>query len=120
MGTPDRTGSSNRALRNNMRSANEIRVIWEFIVRDEHIEQFVDAYSSGGAWALLFKKYRGYLKTELINDTANAHRFITIDYWDSYDSYMNMKNTCGTSYKSLDDTCAVYTMKETLVGVFAA
>ncbi|BDD86534.1 antibiotic biosynthesis monooxygenase family protein [Desulfofustis limnaeus] len=103
-----------------MRPLKEIRVIWEFIVRDEYLEQFVHAYSSGGAWALLFEKYTGYLKTELIIDTANAHRFITIDYWDSFDSYMDMKNNCSTSYQSLDDTCAVYTVKETFIGVFEA
>ncbi|MCB2217852.1 antibiotic biosynthesis monooxygenase family protein [Desulfofustis glycolicus] len=96
-----------------------ITVLWEYIVRDGYLDQFLQAYASDGTWAELFRKHPGYLKTELIRDSSNPNRFITIDHWVSLPAYSTMKHLSRNEYKSMDEHCEKFTVDENYIGVFA-
>ena len=101
-----------------MKSEETIRVVWEYLVKEEETENFISVYSSDGEWAQLFKKYPGYIKTELIRETLNSQRFITIDYWASLDAYLSMQQKNKADYNVLDKKCQSYTTHENKIGIF--
>ena len=53
--------------------------IWAFEVRAEHVEAFRRYYGEGGAWMQLFRRARGYVGTQLLQDESEPLRFVTID-----------------------------------------
>jgi quinol monooxygenase YgiN len=96
-----------------------IKVLWEYFVKDGCLDQFIQAYAPDGGWADLFRKHQGYLKTELIQDSSNPGRFITIDHWVSLSAYSAMKHLSRNEYKSMDEHCENLTIDENYIGVFA-
>ena len=46
-------------------------IIWEFTVREEHIQEFISAYDSNGDWANLFRRAEGYLGTQLLRSNPS-------------------------------------------------
>ena len=48
-----------------MSKENIIDIIWEYIVKEKYLDQFLRIYSPGGEWAKLFREYPGFIKTEL-------------------------------------------------------
>jgi len=62
-------------------------ILWEYQVKPDYRAAFEEIYAANGAWAQLFEKETGYLGTELLHDPNNAHRYITIDRWDSSQAY---------------------------------
>jgi hypothetical protein len=56
-------------------------IIWEFVVREEHIQQFISAYNSNGDWANLFRRAEGFLGTELLRSSHQPNIFVTLDHW---------------------------------------
>lgn len=101
-----------------MKQRDNMEIIWEYIVRPEYLDQFVEIYSPAGAWAELFKKHPGYGGTTLIQDTSNKNRFITIDHWGSAAAYADMKHASRKEYKALDEQCEIFTVDENYIGVF--
>jgi len=101
-----------------MKSEKTIQVVWEYIVKEEETGNFISVYSSDGEWAQLFKNFPGYIKTELMRDTSNTQRFISIDYWASLDAYLSMQQESKADYNLLDGKCQSYTAKENKIGVF--
>jgi len=101
-----------------LNSPEEIRTVWEYLVRSDFVPQFLNAYAPDGEWASLFKKCPGYLRTELRRDLHNPQRFITIDYWQSHADYLNMKEMIAAEYELLDKQCEAYTLSENHVGIF--
>lgn len=101
-----------------MKSEETIRVVWEYLVKEDETENFISVYSSDGEWAQLFKKYPGYIKTELKRDTSNRQRFITIDHWSSLDTYSTMQKKSKADYNLLDEKCQSYTIQENKIGIF--
>ena len=61
--------------------------IWAFEVQPEHVEAFRQHYGEGGAWTQLFRRARGYLGTQLLQDEKDPLRFVTIDTWSSSEDY---------------------------------
>lgn len=96
----------------------EIKIVWEYIVKAEHLDQFIQTYSPDGEWSTLFKKHQGYIKTELIQDTSLNNRFITIDHWDSLLAYSDMKNRSRKEYRALDETFEKFIVDENYIGIF--
>ncbi len=102
-----------------MQQDTETEVLWEYLVKSEFLEQFVEIYGPHGAWAELFARYPGYLGTDLVRDTANDRRFITKDRWVSYAAYSDMKHRSRKVYQAIDEQCEKLTVDETYIGIFA-
>ena len=94
--------------------------IWEYIVREDKIEEFVEAYNSDGLWVQLFKKSPGYITTDLIRDRRNPRRFVTIDRWESFEHWQQFRDTQSGEFEDLDKQCESYTESETELGRFEA
>jgi heme-degrading monooxygenase HmoA len=62
-------------------------VLWEYQVKAEKQSEFETTYSANGAWVDLFKTGTGYLGTELLHNENEPLRYLTIDRWDSTESY---------------------------------
>lgn len=95
-----------------------VKILWEYIVKDEYLDQFLQMYSPEGAWSKLFRKFKGYLGTELIRDTSHKKRFITIDHWVSHPAYSDMKHLSRKEYRSIDVQCELFTVDENYIGIF--
>ena len=103
-------------------------IIWEFTVREEHIQEFIRAYNSNGDWAQLFKRADGYLGTELLRSSAEPNiflatdflHFLTIDRWESADCFDIFLKQFAAEYQTLDTKLEGYAQSEKKVGVFTA
>lgn len=96
----------------------QVKIVWEYFVKNEYLEQFVETYSPNGEWSSLFKKHKGYIKTELIKDTSLGNRFITIDHWNSLLTYSDMKNRGRKEYRMLDESFEKFIEDENYIGIF--
>lgn len=67
--------------------------------------EFEKIYYSNGAWAELFRKAPGYISTELLYDETKPNRFITIDRWESPESYEAFHSQFKNEYETLDAQC---------------
>lgn len=95
-------------------------IVWEFVVRPEHVSDFVTAYKSDGAWARLFARAEGYLGTELLSATGADHssKFITIDRWKTAEDFTLFQERFGTEYRRLDIQLEGLTVGERKLGTF--
>jgi len=94
-------------------------IIWEFRVRDEHLEEFISAYGATGDWARLFQCGAGYVGTELLRSRENPNLFLTVDRWESAACFEIFQQRFAAEYKALDIQCANYTSHEKKLGVFS-
>jgi heme-degrading monooxygenase HmoA len=92
--------------------------MWEFIVSPEHAGVFERTYGPSGDWAQLFRRAAGYLRTELHRDRSQPHRFITIDYWESKESWEAFRTRFAEEFEALDRRCAAWTTHEAQIGRF--
>ncbi len=95
-----------------------VLIVWEFIVKLECIERFRTAYGPGGDWAVLFQQHAGYARTTLLQDMANAQRFLTIDEWRDEASWRHMHQEGQVEYARLDARLGDLTLSERELGVF--
>ena len=77
-------------------------IIWEFTVREEHIQEFISACDSDGDWANLFRRAQGYLGTQLLRSSHEPNIFLTVDRWESAACFEVFQERFGTEYKKLD------------------
>jgi heme-degrading monooxygenase HmoA len=91
-------------------------ILWEYQVKPEKRAEFEQTYASTGAWSVLFRKATGYLGTELLHDESLPERYITIDRWDSKESFEAFQAQFGREYKELDAQCEGLTENETFLG----
>jgi heme-degrading monooxygenase HmoA len=94
-------------------------IIWEFAVKEEHIQDFISAYRSNGDWATLFRSAHGYLGTELLRSSDKPNIFLTVDRWESATRFEIFHERFGAEYKKLDAQLEGYTSSEKKVGVFS-
>ena len=94
--------------------------IWAFEVHAEHADAFREHYREGGAWTQLFRRARGYLGTQLLQDESNALRFVTIDTWSNAEDYEAFRAQYASEYAALDRVCEAFTARETLIGHFVS
>jgi heme-degrading monooxygenase HmoA len=94
-------------------------IIWEFVVREEHIQDFISACGSDGDWAKLFRRADGYLGTELLRSSRDPDVFLTIDRWESASCFEVFQERFGAEYKKMDTRFESYTSSEKKVGVFS-
>lgn len=93
-------------------------IVWEFVVKPEHVAEFERHYSSDGAWAVLFRQDPAYHQTILLRDPKQAGRYLTADYWRHESAFAAFKESARSQYLELDARFAELTEKETLIGHF--
>ena len=94
-------------------------IIWEFAVREEHIQEFSAACGSNGDWANLFRRAEGYLGTELLRSSDDVNKFLTVDRWENAACFEIFQERFGADYKKLDAKFEGYTLSEKKVGIFS-
>jgi heme-degrading monooxygenase HmoA len=94
-------------------------IIWEYQVKAERVTEFEGIYAAEGAWAQLFQRHLGYLGTELLRDSDQPRRYITIDRWVSAEAYNSFQLKWQEEYKELDARCENLTERELFLGTFS-
>jgi heme-degrading monooxygenase HmoA len=92
--------------------------IWEYVVLPRCVDDFEELYRPQGAWSQLFRRSTGYIKTELHRDRSQLNRFITVDYWKSYDAGLEWRAVFGVQFEELDSRGEQLTAEEGEVGRF--
>jgi heme-degrading monooxygenase HmoA len=87
-------------------------VTWRFRVKPEHISEFKEAYGPAGAWAKLFGRAHGFVKTDLLPHQASPVEFTTVDYWRSKNDYERFKAAYQQEYDRLDRQFGALTTRE--------
>src|SRR5579864_3209629 len=93
-------------------------IVWEFIIRAERAGEFEAIYGPQGDWAQLFAKAEGYRETQLLRDTSNPSRYVTLDFWTSREAYEGFRREHEREYLALDERCERLTLKEHKWGEF--
>ena len=92
--------------------------IWEYLVPPAKTRTFERLYGPEGNWVQLFRRAPGYLRTELHRDRSNPQRFVTIDYWESYDAWQAFRRQFAQEFEALDAKCEEFTNRESEIGKF--
>ena len=93
-------------------------IAWEFKIKPGAEAEFLARYGPDGAWAKLFRKSDGYIRTELLRDVAQERRFVTLDYWKSAEEYSKFRQEYLAEYDRLDKELERLTEDERRLGVF--
>lgn len=96
----------------------EFIYIWAFEVKVGREADFERAYGSDGDWVQLFRQGRGYLQTQLIRDTKNSRRYVTIDHWENESVQRAFREQFAAEFLRIDQACEQLTESETLIGQF--
>ena len=92
--------------------------VWSFGVRPEHVDKFTKACGPRGDWARLFQRDPQYIRTCFIRDRAHPARFLTIDFWSSYEAWVSFRERFRTEFEELDKNFEKLTIDEVRVGDF--
>ena len=96
-----------------------IRIVWRFKARPEKAQEFLNAYSWKGKWAMLFGHSPDYQGTILLRDTTAPLTFLVIDRWANVEAFPRFRHEFGAEYDRLDQQCTELTEEETLIGTFS-
>lgn len=103
-----------------MKKAGPVHVrVWEFGVKANLEKEFEKIYGPRGGWVRIFRKAKGYRRTELLRDDGTQGRYLTIDYWDSEKAYDAFRSRFAHEFKVLDRKCESLTEEETFLGSFS-
>ena len=92
--------------------------IWEYEVRQEHLQAFEDAYGPRGGWVQLFRRDVEYIRTDLLRSCDAATRFLTVDVWTSREAYRTFRGRFKAEFQAIDEACEVLTLREIHIGDF--
>ena len=92
--------------------------VWEFEARAEADERFRKEYGPAGAWVALFRRAPGYVGTQLLQDRERPRRYLTIDTWNSAESYAAFRRQFAGEFAELDRRCEGLTVREAPIGEF--
>ena len=92
--------------------------VWEFHVAPEHVRDFERAYGPEGDWARLFRLHDGYVRTDLLRDTASMGRYLTVDYWKTQAACDEFRRRFNREFEALDTRCGQWTLSEAHLGNF--
>lgn len=101
-----------------MPSGSQYVIVWEFRIRPGVEAEFVEKYGPEGAWARLFRKSDGYIRTELVRDVIVERRFLTLDYWKSKEDFAQFRDQHLAEYERLDRQFEGLTEQEIRLGAF--
>ena len=86
--------------------------VWKFVVREEHLADFIEHYGPNGTWAELFRRDPAYIRTELQRE---GRTFVTRDYWQSEEAYKAFRAAHAAEYEALDREMEAFTEYESEV-----
>lgn len=95
-----------------------IQIIWEFRVAPDKRPDFERHYAADGTWAKFFRRDEAYKGTQLLHDTSDPSRYLTIDLWDDEDSYGSFRTMHHKEYTALDQEMQSLTESEKRIGAF--
>jgi heme-degrading monooxygenase HmoA len=95
-----------------------MRIVWEFMVCDDAIEEFLAAYGPQGSWVQLFRQGEGFLGTTLLQSDQAPNKYLTIDRWVDVESYKRFRESFAAEYAELDARLHALTSSETRIGAF--
>ena len=93
-------------------------IIWRYQVKPGCEEKFEAAYGPVGDWARLFRQHPGYIRTDLMRDSAVVGQYITVDVWQSADDFNTFKELYLSEYEQLDRLMAKLTDSEKPQGYY--
>jgi len=92
--------------------------IWDFRARPGLEEEFERIYGPEGDWVRLFRKSRGFLRTELNCDLDTKGRYVTVDYFVSQAAFDEFLREFRQEYDAIDRRCEKLRELEQPVGSF--
>ena len=92
--------------------------VWSFTVRPEYVDEFQVAYGPTGDWARFFASDPGYIRTSLLADRQNPTRFLTLDFWSSYEACVSFREGFSSQFEALDKSFERFTTEEVQFGSF--
>lgn len=95
-------------------------VMWRYRVDPAQEAKFVKAYGPKGEWAKFFSSSKDYLGTELLADDERAGEYVTIDRWESEESYGTFLGEHEADYDRLDRRFEALTLSESRIGAYVA
>ena len=90
-------------------------IVWLYRVSPGREDEFRTAYGPAGPWVRLFALQTGYLGTELVI-TADVGTYLSIDRWDSEESFRQFMQSHEEEYQALDRSMDDLTLVEQHVG----
>lgn len=91
-------------------------VLWEFEVKPGYEKRFEKVYGPDGDWARLFRSEPHYHETRLLRDPFRPAVYLTLDFWESRQSYEEFMAAHGAEYKAIDITGEESTVNERRIG----
>lgn len=86
--------------------------VWKFHVRPGCEPEFEHEYGPKSSWVKLFRRGKGFVKTELYKDDQTRGRYFTLDRWTSRELYKSFRRQVEDEYPSLDRRCEAFTLEE--------
>jgi heme-degrading monooxygenase HmoA len=93
-------------------------ILWQYAVKPDCIVAFESAYGPRGDWVVFFSHGQGYLGTQLLHDTTNPTRYVTLDLWSSEEDYQRFREHNQQEYSRIDKRYESLTEQETYLGSF--
>src|SRR5437899_2743947 len=92
--------------------------LWEYEVKPGDKERFEKVYGPEGAWVQLFRGDANYRETRLVRDVFRVGVYLTMDFWDSRESYEKFMAEHRSEYESIDTIGEQMTVQERRIGWF--
>jgi hypothetical protein len=92
--------------------------VWSFAVRPEYLREFQAAYGPDGDWARFFRSDPEYIRTSLLGDRENPTRFLTLDFWSSYEACASFRERFASQFEALDKSFERFTTEEVQIGSY--
>lgn len=91
-------------------------MLWQYTVKSTKITEFLSHYNAEGTWAQFFNQDKSYLGTQLLRDTSQSDRFVTIDRWETKLRYRFFRDRNQDQYARIDQMCEELTESEEFLG----
>jgi heme-degrading monooxygenase HmoA len=95
-----------------------IEVFYRYRVHPQQVRAFEHAYGPNGPWAQLFGQHPGFRRTRLFRHKSEPQIYITIDVWDSKQSYDQFRAQHADEYNRLDAQLSMLKLEEHLLGYY--
>jgi heme-degrading monooxygenase HmoA len=92
-------------------------IIWEYKIKPEYRQTFLNYYKSDGEWVRFFRQDENYL-SKLLVLSADEEVYLTIDRWRTEAAYQAFQQQQQSRYKELDEYCEQLTVEEKLIGKY--
>ena len=95
-------------------------ILWEYEVKPGCEQRFETVYGGDGDWARLFRSDSHFQQTRLLRDLSRPRHYLTLDYWDLKESFLQFKAAQKEAYTALDLATAGLTVSERRMATFQA